>query len=84
MQANGVKPSIISFTILMNASIAANDIDRAFDTFHLMRSHVAKPSRVTFNSLIHGYCDNRYICFLRMLVRFMMHIYIYICVCVCV
>ncbi|RHY34912.1 hypothetical protein DYB32_000581 [Aphanomyces invadans] len=55
MQANGIQPNVVSFTILMNASIAVGDIDRAFETFHIMRSHVAQPSLITFNSLIHGY-----------------------------
>lgn len=54
MQAQGVAPNAVSYTILMNAWIAVRDIDRAFDTFHFMRTHIAMPSLIAFNSLIHG------------------------------
>ncbi len=51
----GFAPGAATFTILINASIAENDIDKAFETFNLMRSHVADPDVVAFTSMINGF-----------------------------
>ncbi|GLE11082.1 hypothetical protein PINS_up023390 [Pythium insidiosum] len=55
MQLAGLTPDRASFTILMQSAIAEGELDKAFQTFHLMRSRVTEPDAVAFTTLIHGY-----------------------------
>ncbi|KAL6063958.1 hypothetical protein QOT17_011261 [Balamuthia mandrillaris] len=52
LQAEGVKPGIVTYTVLLDSCVEAKDLDKAFQALQRMEAAGVKPNLVAFNTLM--------------------------------